>query len=96
MTNNINIITNLVPEKERKTKPNPNDLAFGTKFTDHMFIQEYKEGKGWLEPKIKKLEEFKLHPAALVLHYGQEIFEGLKAFKQPDGKITMFRSFSYR
>lgn len=91
MKNEIEIITQLVPEKDRKTKPNPETLAFGTEFTDHMFIQKYQEGKGWLEPKIVKLEDFKIHPAALVLHYGQEIFEGLKAFKQPDGKITMFR-----
>lgn len=91
MKNEIKILTQLVPDNERKTKPNPKDLSFGTEFTDHMFIQEYRVEKGWLEPKIVKLEDFKLHPAALVLHYGQEIFEGLKAFKQPDGKITMFR-----
>ena len=69
----------------------PNELGFGSIFADHMFTQRYKEGLGWHDAVIKPLKEFTLHPAASVLHYGQEIFEGLKAYRRADGGINLFR-----
>lgn len=69
----------------------PTELAFGNLFTDHMFVQTYNPESGWHDAVIKKLEPLPLHPAAAVLHYGQEIFEGLKAYRRPDGEINLFR-----
>ncbi|KAH7821257.1 putative branched-chain amino acid aminotransferase [Monocercomonoides exilis] len=87
----MEIIKELVPESERK--PVIEDclkVKFGHVFTDHMFVQEYKDGK-WQNGVIKKVDNLSLHPGALVLHYGQEIFEGAKCFKTASGKFAMFR-----
>ncbi|MFW9992562.1 MAG: branched-chain amino acid aminotransferase [Candidatus Odinarchaeota archaeon] len=87
----MEIKLDLVPEIERKPKiADSSKLGFGIHFTDHMFFQEYKD-EAWQRPVIKKLENFSLHPAAVVFHYSQEIFEGMKCFKQADGKLAMFR-----
>jgi len=79
--------------KAASLKPHPKDseLAFGTVFTDHMFLMDYKEGKGWFDPRIEPYAPFLLEPAAAVLHYAQEVFEGLKAFRGVDGKVRLFR-----
>lgn len=69
----------------------PSNPDFGSNFSDHMFVQSYTAGEGWANAEIKKLENFSIHPAAAVLHYGQEIFEGLKAYKRPDGGVNLFR-----
>jgi branched-chain amino acid aminotransferase len=69
----------------------PEDLGFGKVFTDHVFEMDYNTEKGWHNPAIKPLENLSMHPATMVLHYGQEIFEGLKAFKTVDGRIVLFR-----
>lgn len=74
-----------------KNKPNEDSLEFGNIFTDHMFLMEYDEGKGWHSPVIKPYDNISLSPSAAVLHYGQEIFEGLKTFIAKDGKINLFR-----
>ena len=66
-------------------------LGFGKVFTDHMFIVEYTEGKGWHDARIEPYHNFSIDPAATVLHYGQEIFEGLKAYRRDDGHIQLFR-----
>jgi branched-chain amino acid aminotransferase len=67
--------------KDLKEKPkNESDLGFGSVFTDHMFIMEHSKEKGWHNAVIKPFEDFTLSPAALVLHYAQTIFEGLKAY----------------
>ena len=66
-------------------------LGFGKVFTDHMFIIEYTEGKGWHDARIEPYHPFSIDPAATVLHYGQEIFEGLKAYRRDDGHIQLFR-----
>ncbi len=76
---------------ELKSKPNEKDLGFGKLFTDHMFVMEYDEGQGWHAGVIKKYENFSLDPAAMVFHYGQAIFEGLKAYRGKDGQIFLFR-----
>lgn len=73
-----------------KAKPNPSNLGFGKYFTDHMLVMDYENGK-WNEPEIVPYEPFALAPASNVLHYGQGIFEGAKAYKAADGKITVFR-----
>ena len=69
----------------------PEDIRFGTVFSDHMFTQVYDEGRGWHSAKIEPYHNFSLDPAAAVLHYGQEVFEGLKAYRRPDGGINLFR-----
>lgn len=74
-----------------KTKPDENNLKFGTIFTDHMFIMDYQTGKGWYEPRIIPYQSISLEPSAMVFHYGQEMFEGLKAYKALDGRILLFR-----
>lgn len=65
--------------------------GFGTAFTDHMAVIEYTQGIGWHDARIQPREMINLHPAAAVLHYAQEIFEGLKAYRLPSGEIAMFR-----
>ncbi|HCX64978.1 MAG TPA: branched chain amino acid aminotransferase [Eubacteriaceae bacterium] len=74
-----------------KQKPDENKLGFGNYFTDHMFVMEYQEEKGWHDPKIMPYGPLSLQPSAMVLHYGQETFEGLKAYKTPKGDIQLFR-----
>ncbi len=80
-------------EKASTLKPKPEDttLGFGQVFTDHMLVAEYHEGKGWGEARIQPYQSFQMDPAAAVLHYGQAVFDGLKAFHGTDGKIRLFR-----
>ncbi len=74
-----------------KTKPDQKNLGFGDYFTDHMFIMDYTEGKGWHDPRIVPYAPLSLDPAAMVLHYGQAIFEGMKAYRADDGRVLLFR-----
>jgi branched-chain amino acid aminotransferase len=77
---------------EPKAKPAPGQkLGFGKIFTDHMFVMNYTEGKGWHDPRIEPFHNISLSPAAMVYHYGQEMFEGLKAYKNQDGEVFLFR-----
>lgn len=78
------------------TAPKPriqdeSSLAFGKTFSDRMFVMEYATARGWHSARIQPYGPFSLDPAAAVLHYAQEIFEGLKAFRRPDGRIALFR-----
>ena len=66
-------------------------LGFGTLFTDHMVTIRYTEGQGWHDAVLGPRQPIPLDPAAAVLHYAQEIFEGLKAYKRPDGSVASFR-----
>ena len=75
-----------------KRPPADDTLAFGKVFTDHMFLMNYEEGKGWHDPRIVPYGPFTLDPATCVLHYGQGIFDGLKAFRGQDGQIRLFRA----
>lgn len=68
-----------------------NPLVFGTIFTDHMFTMDYTEGIGWHDPRIEPYHPICLDPSAMVFHYGQEMFEGLKAYRSDDGRVLMFR-----
>ncbi len=67
-----------------------NNLPFGKIFSDHMFIMEYADGE-WKEGKIVPFQPIPMHPAMSALHYGQSIFEGLKAYKDKDGEVILFR-----
>ncbi len=78
--------------KNPKVLPGPdNPLKFGTIFTDHMFMMNYETGKGWFNPRVIPYQPLDLEPSAMVFHYGQEMFEGLKAYKAADGRILLFR-----
>lgn len=75
-----------------KAHPADDVLEFGKYFTDHMFIMDYdKENGGWQNARIVPFGNLSLHPAATVFHYGAEIFEGLKAYRTPEGKVQLFR-----
>lgn len=69
----------------------PENLIFGRNFTTHLFEMDYNSAIGWHNATIKKYEDLSVSPAALVFHYGQAIFEGLKAYRQDDGRVAMFR-----
>ncbi len=69
----------------------PDSIGFGRYFSPHMFLMEYEPDRGWHSPRIEKLNDFRLHPATMSLHYGQTIFEGQKAFRHPDGCIYTSR-----
>lgn len=74
-----------------KEKPDSSKLVFGQSFTDHMFIADYYAGKGWQDARIVPYGPLQIDPAAKVLHYAQEIFEGLKAYRTADGSVQLFR-----
>ncbi|MBB3612633.1 branched-chain amino acid aminotransferase [Rhizobium sp. BK602] len=81
--------SNPVPVNEREALlQNP---GFGRVFTDHMVTIRYTEGRGWHDGKIEARKAFNIDPATLVLHYAQEIFEGMKAYRLPDGGAALFR-----
>ncbi len=75
-----------------KQKPQKGEkLGFGHIFTDHMFVMNYTEGQGWHDARIVPFQNLSLSPAAMVFHYGQEMFEGLKAYSADDGNVYLFR-----
>ena len=74
-----------------KQKPAADTLGFGKYFTDHMFMMDYTEGQGWHDARIVPFGPIAIHPASTVLHYGSEIFEGLKAYRRADGAVQLFR-----
>jgi len=75
----------------QKPRPKDSELGFGRYFTDHMFLMDYAGEKGWHDARIEPYQPLKLDPAAMVLHYAQEVFEGLKAYHLQDGGIALFR-----
>ena len=75
----------------KKPKPRDRDLTFGTVFTDHLFVMDFQEEKGWYDPRIEPYGPLSLDPAAAVLHYAQAVFDGLKAFRGRDGRVRLFR-----
>lgn len=78
--------------KNPKKKPNENEeIEFGSVFTDHMFIMDYNSEKGWNNPRIIEYQPIVLDPSALVFHYGQSMFEGMKAYKTDDDRTLLFR-----
>lgn len=82
--------------KTDKPKAKPQDeskLGFGRVFTDHMFMMDYSADKGWYDLRIVPFDYIPIHPASTVLHYGAEIFEGMKAYRTASGEIKMFRPY---
>ena len=73
------------------TMPAEEKLGFGKVFTDHMFVMDYSVEKGWHDARTVPFGRISLHPASTVLHYGAEIFEGLKAYRRADGGVQLFR-----
>jgi len=81
-----------IPTSNPKKKPEKGaNLQFGQIFTDHMFLMEYEKGKGWINPRIEEYKPLSLDPSTMVFHYAQSIFEGLKAYRTPDGGVNLFR-----
>ena len=89
----MDLLSELVITKTQKPKdrPDPATLGFGDVFTDHMFLMDYDEGIGWHDPRIVPYGPLMLDPAAAVLHYGQEMFEGLKTYTAAGGGLLLFR-----
>ncbi|GAK13186.1 branched-chain amino acid aminotransferase [Geomicrobium sp. JCM 19039] len=81
----------VIPTTSKKAKPDPHALGFGKYFTDHMLMIDYHTDKGWFRPRIVPYEPLTLDPAAMVFHYGQTVFEGLKAYVGDDGTVRLFR-----
>lgn len=82
-------ITKTTNPKKKPEKGQP--LGFGHIFTDHMFVMNYTEGKGWHDPRIVPYGEISIEPSAMVFHYGQSMFEGMKAYRGKDDTIYLFR-----
>ncbi len=80
-----------IKNENPKEKPKSDELSFGKYFTDHMFIQDYNRERGWHNPRIVPYQPIELDPAAIVFHYGQTVFEGLKAYRTKRDKIQLFR-----
>ncbi len=81
----------IVKTENPKTMPPESELGFGKHFTDHMLVAEWSADQGWYDAKIVPFGRIDLHPASTVLHYGAEIFEGLKAYRREDGGVQLFR-----
>ncbi|WP_309088152.1 branched-chain amino acid aminotransferase [Domibacillus sp.] len=75
----------------KREKPDQSNLGFGRIFTDHMFMMDYTEGRGWHDARIVPYQPITLDPSAMVFHYGQTVFEGLKAYLTEEGKVFLFR-----
>ena len=84
----------VTPAAPEQLKPKPADeskLGFGSIFSDHMFLMEHEDGKGWFNPRVEPYRTLDLDPAALGIHYALVVFEGLKAYYGADGEIYLFR-----
>ena len=79
----------LTDPKQLKQKPTVEELVFGKIFSDHMLRIKWTRRHGWDIPRISPFEDFKMHPAAKVLHYAQELFEGMKAYRGEDEAIRL-------
>ncbi len=75
-----------------KSRPDDDKLGFGSIFSDNMFNMDYNPEKGWFNPRIEPYQDFQMDPATMVLHYGQAVFEGLKAFRNQADAISLFRA----
>ncbi len=90
------MITTSIPITVKKTAQSriaeldENNLGFGKVFSDHMFIADYKDGQ-WSNASIVPYDKIPFSPSSSVMHYGQSIFEGMKAYRNENGKILLFR-----
>ena len=80
-----------IKREELQEKPDEKKLGFGKYFADYMFVMDYDEGIGWHDATIRPYGPIEMNPATVVLHYAQETFEGLKAYRRADGQIQLFR-----
>lgn len=83
----VTLTTNPTPKPQDESK-----LGFGQHFTDHMFVMDYSKEKGWHDGKIVPFAPIEMSPAAMVLHYSQTLFEGLKAYRNPSDEMLLFRA----
>jgi len=83
----------VVKRQQPKNKPLDSELGFGQYFTDHMFVADYNPDKGWHDPRIVPYGPFEVDPSCMVFHYGQAVFEGMKAYLNKDGEAVTFRPF---
>jgi branched-chain amino acid aminotransferase len=81
----------VIRTNQPKSKPNEGELGFGKYFSDHMFVANYTSDRGWHNARIIPYGPISLEPSAMVLHYGQEVFEGMKAYRGMNGEINLFR-----
>lgn len=91
MWQDLEVTLKKVEKKRLKSKPDENDLGFGVHFTDHMFLMKWDKQRGWHDAEICPFQDFSVSPAAMVFHYGQAIFEGLKAYRGEEDEIFLFR-----
>ena len=87
----LNQVIEFVKADVKKEKPAVESLGFGKHFTDYMFVMDYNEEEGWHQPRITPYAPLVLEPAAMVFHYSQSVFEGLKAYRAKDGRVLLFR-----
>lgn len=87
----LEIALHKATDEQLREKPNSENLGFGQYFADHMFAMRWTRQHGWHDARIQAYQDFSLDPAAMVFHYGQAIFEGLKAYRGDDNKIKLFR-----
>jgi branched-chain amino acid aminotransferase len=85
-------VTQARPDQKKPRPADESKLGFGDIFTDHMFMVDYETGKGWFNARIEPYRSLSIDPAAMAIHYGQEIFEGLKAYGGKNGSIRLFRA----
>ena len=78
-------------KEQRKEKPDQKNLGFGKYMTDYMFVMDWTKEEGWKDARIVPYEPITLDPACVTLHYAQETFEGMKAYRTKEGKIQLFR-----
>ena len=91
MWEDLEVAVQKVEKSLLKAKPDPNNLGFGLHFTDHMFLMKWDRQDGWHDARICPFHDFSVSPAAMVFHYGQAIFEGLKAYRSKEDEILLFR-----
>lgn len=91
MWENLDVTVQKVPSAAGKPKPDQAKLGFGQYFSDHMFLMKWNKEKGWHDATICPYQNFQLDPAAMVFHYGQAIFEGMKAYRGKEDQIFLFR-----
>ena len=91
MWENLEVAVEKVPKEKMKAKPDQDKLGFGLHFTDHMLLMKWDRVNGWHDSQICPHQDFHLDPASMVFHYGQAIFEGMKAYRGKDDHILLFR-----
>ncbi len=91
LTTDLEITVHKLAPEQLKEKPDQQSLGFGQYFTDHMFVMHWSRERGWYDAKIHPYQDFAIDPAAMVFHYGQAIFEGMKAYRSKGGETLLFR-----